>query len=88
MSKKHIIVFVFISILLVSSLVLSGVLFYQKQQDKLWVVAINEDGVYIEGGKHLPFKYSYINEKNKTYIFSTSESIEEVVSTTPSIKPD
>lgn len=49
MSKKHIIVFVFISILLVGSLVLSGALFYQKQQDKLWVVAINEDGVYIEG---------------------------------------
>jgi len=66
--------------LLIIGLFCTSFVIYQKKIDtSSWSVIINEKEVFIEGRETLPFKYVYINEKNKNYIFSTSESLEKIV---------
>jgi len=60
------------------------VLFYSKSHPQnQWSILISEEGALIDSNSELPFKYTYINEKDKVYIFSQSQDIKEVVQEQP-----
>jgi hypothetical protein len=66
-TKKNIIMGT-ISILIIAIFCTSFVIYQTKINPKTnWSIMISEEGAFIEGRKDIPFKYTYINEKNKIY---------------------
>lgn len=76
-------VFVIISVVLLCGGILLLGSKYCSATNNTWSILISEEGLLIDSNTELPFEYTYINEKEKVYIFSRYQDIKDIISQQP-----